>query len=307
MNDSFQARRKTINDLIAGKAKEAERAVDPKRRAAIMVEVDQAIAKSCGAFDKKVQASITAFCKADTEMEKAAETGKWTWLCETAWNVGCIVWDGMKTVGEVQDGNVMGALKKLLDVTIAIGELAAEQGDAWRGVDEQEKRLVAALDAIRRLKKGEVVGQSLIDKAEMALAPLGPKIDVMERGVRKLAGSLDELLKQQDSGVLKGDEELAKLEKLVGAAVADVAGIGAAVGARRDLQKRAKDTIRTAAAKAKTDPGSFLGWALEQYKRYNTVMDAKDLAQDIKDVEKCADNMRTVVELAMKAKAVLGR
>ena len=36
-------------------------------------------------------------------------------------------------------------------------------------------------------------------------------------------------------------------------------------------------------------------------------MDAKDLAQDIKDVEKCADNMRTVVELAMKAKAVLGR
>jgi hypothetical protein len=75
VSDSVQARRKTINDLIAGKAKQAVAAKDGKQRKAIIAEVDAAIHKSAAAFDKKMQESITAFCEKDIELARAAKTG----------------------------------------------------------------------------------------------------------------------------------------------------------------------------------------------------------------------------------------
>ena len=300
VEDSFKARRKTINDLIAGKAKEAEKA-SPLQRKKIIAEVDAAIAKSTAAFDKKIQGSITDFCKKDAELEKAATAGKWSYWCNTAWDVGSLMWNASEAAAETGGALATGgatallALKSLADLCLDFEKLCRTQADAWRSLEDQEDRLKAALDAIRKVKKGAGVPQSLIDKAESALAPLGPKIDVVEKTTRSLAGKLDELLKKQDAKELKGRKAVKALNKTVQSTVENVSALGEGVALRRKAQKSAKDSIKSATTKAVSDPWSYVTWARGIYEDFNDMMDmnkkSEGLYDDAKKLKIMVDKM----------------
>ena len=288
LEDSFKARRKTINDLIAGKAKEAEKAT-PAQREKIIADVDAAIAKSVTAFDKKIQASVTDFCTKDAELEAAAASGKWSYWCNTAWDIGSLMWNGSSAVAETGGALATGgatallALKSLADLCLDFEKLCRTQADAWRSLDDQETRLKAALDAVRKVKKGAAVPQSLVDKAESALAPLGPKIDVVEKTTRSLAVKLDELLKKQDAKEIKGRKAITALNKTVQSTVEDVAALGAGIALRRKAQKSAKDSIRSAASKAAADPWSYVTWARGIYESFNDLMDMNKASENLYD------------------------
>ncbi len=288
VEDSFKARRKTINDLIAGKAKEAAKAT-PAERKKIIADVDAAIAKSSAAFDKKIQTSIADICKKDAELEKAATAGKWSYWCNTTWDVGSLIWNATEAAAETGGALATGgatallALKSLADLCLDFEKLCRTQAEAWRSLEDQEDRLKAALDAIRKVKKGSGVPQSAIDKAETALAPLGPKIDVVEKTTRVLAGKLDELLKQQDSKELKGRKAVRLLNKTVQSTVEDVSALGAGVALRRKAQKSAKDSIKSATTKAVSDPWSYVTWARGIYDDFNDMMDMNKTSESLYD------------------------
>ncbi|HEY2132113.1 MAG TPA: hypothetical protein VGH36_03925 [Acetobacteraceae bacterium] len=159
VSDSFHARQKTINELIAGKAKEAAAAKDPKKRREIIAQVDSAIAKSAAAFDKKMQESMTAFCEKDAELAQAAKTGRWSYAVNTLWDVGSLLWNGTEVgVGTASamatgGGAAALALKALLDLCLDFEKFCTTKADAWRGLEAQEKKLKAALDVIKKTKK----------------------------------------------------------------------------------------------------------------------------------------------------------
>jgi hypothetical protein len=306
VSDSFQARRKTINDLIAGKAKEAAANKDPKKRSEIIAQVDTAIAKSAAAFDKKIQESITTFCEKDAELAQAAKTGRWSYAVNTLWDVGSLFWNGSEaavgTASAMATGGATAALalKALFDLCLDFEKFCTTQADAWRGVDAQEKKLKAALDVIKKTKKGSPVAQSDIEKAESALAPLGPKIDVMEKNTRALAVKLDAILKQQIEKKVTDKKTVKKVENAVQAAVTEVAELGAAIAKKRKAQLSAKDSIKSAMTKAKADPWSYVTWARGIYESFNDTLDLSKPAENLYDAAK---QLKIVVSQALEEAA----
>ena len=303
VSDSVQARRKTINDLIAVKARQAVAAKDAKQRKVIIAEVDAAIHKSAAAFDKKMQASITAFCDKDAELAQAAKLGRWSYWANTAWDLGSLLWNGSEvateTAGAVASGGAAAllALKALFDLCLDFEKFCTTQADAWRGLDAQEKRLNTALDVIKKTKKGSPVAQSDVEKAESALAPLGPKIDVMEKSTRALAANLDKILKTQVEKKVTNKAAVKKINDAVDAAVTAVSAAGTAIAQKRKAQTSAKDSIRTAMTKAKSDPLSWVNWARKLYEDYN---DANDLATPTEGVVHAAKQLKIVVSKALE-------
>jgi hypothetical protein len=303
VSDSFHDRQKNINALIAGKAKEAAATRDPKKKREIITQVDTAIARSASAFDKKIQASITEFCDKDAELSQAAKTGRWSYVVNTAWDLGSLLWNGSEAAGGTAAALVTGgataalALKALFDLCLDFEKFCTTQADAWRGVEAQEKRLKAALDVIRKTKKGSPVAQSDIEKAETALAPLGPKIDVLEKTTRGLAVKLDAMLKEQIDKKVTNKKIVKKIEIAVDAAVKEVAGMGAEIAKRRKAQTSAKDSIRSAMAKAKSDPWSYVTWARGIYEDFNDMLDLSKPAENLYDAAK---QLKIVVSQAME-------
>ena len=295
VSDSVVARRKNINDAIAAKAAEAAEAKDPKKRKAIIAQVDAAIAKALAAFDKKMQQSISEFCEKDAQLAQAAKTGRWSYWVNTAWDLGSLVWNGSQAAGEAAAVG-LGALKSLFDLCLDLEKFCTTQRDAWRGLEAQEDRLKQALEVIKKTKKGSPVKQSDIDKAEAALAPLGPKIDVLEKNTRALAGNLDEMLKEQIDKKLADKKVVAQIEKTIDAAVRKVTDYGTAVAEKRKAQKSAKDSIKTAMAKAQNDPWSIVTWALDVYGQINDTM---DLTKESENLYDSAKKLKIVIEKAM--------
>ena len=304
VSDSFQARRKTINDFIKTKAEEAEEAQNAKQRKDIMREVNTTIGKSFKAFDKKIQDSVTVFCEKDAELQQAAKTGRWSYLVNTAWDVGAILWNGTEAVGGTAAAVATGgttaalALKGLFDLCMDLEKLWRTQADAWRGLDAQETRLADALDAIKKVKKGSLVPQSAIDKAETTLAPLGPKIDVVEKNTRAVAAKVDLMLKDQALKKLKDKKAIAELEKTIQELVEGIAKQGAYIAAKRKAQSKAKDSIRTAMTKAKADPWSYVTWARGIYEDINDHIDMATPAEGLYDAVK---KMKLHIEKLMEA------
>ncbi len=288
VSDSFKARQKNINDLIRGKAKEAATEKDPKKRELIVADLDKALAKASGAFDKKIQADVKAFCEKDEKMQQAG-SGTWSYVVSTAWSLGSILWNGSKATVETGEALATGgatavlAVKSLIDLGNDVMKFYTSQSDAWRSVDGQAKKISEALEKIRKTKKGQPVAQSDIDKAELALAPFGAKIDALEKATRGFAERLDAMLNNPATKKITDKKALKQIEGGIDEMVKKVAEMGKSVADMRKAQARAKDTIRTAMSKAKADPWSYVTWASGIYDLINDGIDVLKAPEDLFD------------------------
>ena len=302
VSESFQQRRKNLNDFILKKAAEAAKEKDPKKRVEIIRQADAQIAKSVRDFDKKIQTEITAFCEKDEELRQAG-SGTWSYLVSTAWQIGSLVWNGSKASVETGAGLATGgataalAVKSLIDLALDFKKFWESQTEAWRSVERQQQLLQDALTKIRKTKKGTPVALSDAQAAEAALAPFGPKIDALEKTTRGFSLRLDAMLKDGALRTVKDKKALKKIEDAIDALVRKVADLGEAVTQKRALQKRAKDSIRTAMAKAKADPTSWLTWAAGIYDKINDLMDVTSEAEDIYSaIKQCVIVFQSVQE-----------
>ena len=289
VEQSFKDRRKNINDLIEKTAKLAAAKKNESERQAIVVQFNKAMQKQLKEFDKNIQKRVTEFCENDERLQAEFRRGRWTFGVTTLWSLTSIVWKGSKasteTAGAVATGGATAALaiKDLIDLGKDVLGLIDDLRTAARGVDDQEKRILKALAKIKKVKKGNPVPQSDIDAAETALAPFGPKIQSLENETRKLAMKLDKLLKVQKKSKIPDKRAEADAEKAVGELVEKVADMGKSVRQRRDLQKRSKDTLKTAMRNAQADPKSYWTWAVGIYDSINDWIDIMKTPEDLFD------------------------
>ncbi len=282
----FVARKEQIAGYIEDAAKQLERETDARKRDAIAKACVASLDKSSKAFDKKAQKAVADFCAADTAM-MASGSGNWQFAVSTAWSATSIVVGLVEAGRAAMSGNVAelpGILKALLDAALEIESTAESVGTWWRSLEQQQKELEGKLAVLKAVKKGAPVPQSAIDKAEVAQAGFGPKINALEKETRSLSVMLDKLLKQAKG--IPDDAIQAEAEKAIGAMIDSIITLSANLAEKRDAQKRAADTIRTARTKAQKDTWYWVEWAKTIYGFYNDVSDVTNVSTKLMEAAK---------------------
>jgi hypothetical protein len=305
VSESFNARRKNINDMIRQGFRDLAQASTQQSRDKIIAGVNADLTKFVARFDKEMQRQVTKVVDDDEALSQKATQEGWQFMCATSLNAAKLTTDGIALFNDVFEAVeakdvVAGAkvLKSLFDLSRSAIGLASDLRDAWRSLEAQEQLAKAALAKIKATKKGTQVNLSDVKKAEDLLDKLGPKIEALEIKADDMSRAVDEMLKAQSSKTFDGEQEAKALEKSIDETLSVLTDLNKEIKARRKFKKSAESSLKDAKTKAKADASYWVTWGLFAY---DLVNDLTDLTGDVGGVWDKVNKAKTGIERLQQA------
>lgn len=295
VSDSFQARRKNLNDFIVASEKLLAREPNKKKRQqkakAIIVKMNSDVKK----FEANLTKRVNVFCAAEEKRQEDFDKSQVKFAVSTLWSAANILKD---TVGGIAalfasaavPAASVAAAKAIADLLLDIKGLYGSLSDACKSHLKVQKEIVSSLKKIKATKPPKPIGKSLLNQVDSQIKLYEDKLDSIEMYAKTLARQLNGVLNFAEKNKDISAEAKKRIKKFVSRNIKDIVSISNDVKKGKRSIQSFRDKYKQASKRAKTDARSIFDWALSFYDMANKLV---TWTQEWGDTEKMIDLLVT--------------
>lgn len=257
VKDSFLARRKNLNDLIATAYSDMQKLAAKDKVLARKKKLDEDMKLMIATFEKDLNKRVADFCSKDAQVVQEYNAGRVKWAVKTAWALYGIV----ATVFEAAtEGPQLSSLFDYIDTAKEIVATARDLITACQSENTVRDKIEKGLAKVKAIKPPATIPKDVLEKIELDIKVYKTKLGSVEMTARKASQNLQALLTKIDKSKDLDAKKKAQAEKMVDAMINRIIDLNEGVDQGKKFSQSSLDKIKNFEKRAKENPQSY--WQL---------------------------------------------